>query len=284
MLMVESEAKELNEEHHARRRHVRHKGIQPVIDAIIELAERPPRSRATFTETARHIKKLWKSRDQVALAGRAGPARRLQDHQEGSLRRRRRGQEAKAIEERRQPRWRRRQRSRCSRNCRSQRRARNILDTGLPHRRPRPRDGAPDRLAKSASCRAPTARRCSPAAKRRRWSSPRSAPAKTSSIIDSLEGTYKERFLLHYNFPPYSVGEAGRMGARPPRNRPRQARLARDPPDAADAEDFPYTIRVVSEITESNGSSSMATVCGASLALMDAGVPLKRRWPASPWA
>jgi polyribonucleotide nucleotidyltransferase len=137
----------------------------------------------------------------------------------------------------------------------------NILDTGkrIDGRDPRPSVRS---SRKSACCRAPTARRCSPAARRRRWSSPRSAPARTSSIIDSLEGTYKEHFMLHYNFPPYSVGETGRMGSPgPPRNRPRQARLARHPSDPA-GDDFPYTIRVVSEITESNGSSSMATVCG----------------------
>ena len=89
--------------------------------------------------------------------------------------------------------------------------------------------------------------------------------------VDSLEGTYKQNFMLHYNFPPYSVGEAGRMGSPgPPRDRPRQARLARHQSDAPLDRGIPYTIRVVSEITESNGSSSMATVCGTSLALMDA--------------
>lgn len=95
-------------------------------------------------------------------------------------------------------------------------------------------------------------------------------------FIDSLEGTYKETFLLHYNFPPYSVGEAGRMGS-PGRREIGHGKLAWRairPMLPAKAE-FPYTIRVVSEITESNGSSSMATVCGTSLALMDAGVPLK---------
>ena len=94
--------------------------------------------------------------------------------------------------------------------------------------------------------------------------------------IDSLEGTYKETFLLHYNFPPYSVGEAGRMGS-PGRREIGHGKLAWRairPMLPAKAE-FPYTIRVVSEITESNGSSSMATVCDTSLALMDAGVPLK---------
>ncbi|MCS6761219.1 MAG: polyribonucleotide nucleotidyltransferase [Candidatus Devosia symbiotica] len=95
--------------------------------------------------------------------------------------------------------------------------------------------------------------------------------------IDSLEGTYKQNFLLHYNFPPYSVGEAGRMGS-PGRREIGHGKLAWRAinPIRPTAEEFPYTIRVVSEITESNGSSSMATVCGTSLALMDAGVPLAR--------
>jgi len=94
--------------------------------------------------------------------------------------------------------------------------------------------------------------------------------------IDALEGTRKETFLLHYNFPPFSVGETGRMGS-PGRREIGHGKLAWRAvhPMLPKAEDFPYTIRVVSEITESNGSSSMATVCGASLALMDAGVPLK---------
>ncbi len=95
--------------------------------------------------------------------------------------------------------------------------------------------------------------------------------------IDSLEGTKKERFLLHYNFPPYSVGETGRMGS-PGRREIGHGKLAWRAvhPLMPTAEEFPYVVRVVSEITESNGSSSMATVCGTSLALMDAGVPLKR--------
>src|SRR5580698_2550031 len=95
--------------------------------------------------------------------------------------------------------------------------------------------------------------------------------------VDSLDGTYKERFLLHYNFPPYSVGETGRMAA-PGRREIGHGKLAWRAirPMLPTAAEFPYTIRIVSEITESNGSSSMATVCGSSLALMDAGVPLKR--------
>ena len=100
--------------------------------------------------------------------------------------------------------------------------------------------------------------------------------ARDAQIIDALDGERKDPFMLHYNFPPYSVGECGRIGATG-RREVGHGRLARRgvaatlPPQ----DDFPYTIRVVSEITESNGSSSMASVCGTSLALMDAGVPVK---------
>jgi polyribonucleotide nucleotidyltransferase len=94
-------------------------------------------------------------------------------------------------------------------------------------------------------------------------------------VIDALAGEYRENFMLHYNFPPYSVGEAGRMGS-PGRREIGHGKLAWRAihPLLPEKEKFPYTVRVVSEITESNGSSSMATVCGSSLALMDAGVPL----------
>ena len=96
-------------------------------------------------------------------------------------------------------------------------------------------------------------------------------------IIDGLDGDYREHFLLHYNFPPYSVGEAGRMMG-PGRREIGHGKLAWRAirPVMPSKEDFPYTIRIVSEITESNGSSSMATVCGTSLSMMDAGVPLVR--------
>ena len=95
-------------------------------------------------------------------------------------------------------------------------------------------------------------------------------------FIDALEGTYKATFMLHYNFPPYSVGETGRMGS-PGRREIGHGKLAWRAvhPLLPPHHEFPYTLRVVSEVTESNGSSSMATVCGTSLALMDAGVPLK---------
>jgi polyribonucleotide nucleotidyltransferase len=100
--------------------------------------------------------------------------------------------------------------------------------------------------------------------------------ARDAQLLDTLEGERKDPFMLHYNFPPFSVGECGRMGGAG-RREIGHGRLARRSVQAMlpDAAEFPYTIRVVSEITESNGSSSMASVCGASLALMDAGVPMK---------
>ena len=104
--------------------------------------------------------------------------------------------------------------------------------------------------------------------------------ADDEQMIDGLDGLHKESFMLHYNFPPYSVGEAGRMGS-PGRREIGHGKLAWRATKAIlpTKEEFPYVMRVLSEITESNGSSSMATVCGTSLALMDAGVPIKR--PAS---
>jgi len=100
--------------------------------------------------------------------------------------------------------------------------------------------------------------------------------ARDAQLLDTLEGEKRDNFMLHYNFPPYSVGECGRMGGAG-RREIGHGRLARRGVAAMlpKAEEFPYSIRVVSEITESNGSSSMASVCGASLALMDAGVPMK---------
>ena len=97
-----------------------------------------------------------------------------------------------------------------------------------------------------------------------------------AQLIDALEGEFKDQFMLHYNFPPYSVGEAGFMSG-PKRREIGHGKLARRALEAVlpSPDDFPYTIRVVSEITESNGSSSMASVCGSSLALMDAGIPIK---------
>ena len=96
-----------------------------------------------------------------------------------------------------------------------------------------------------------------------------------AQIIDALQGEYREPFMLHYNFPPYCVGETGLVGS-PKRREIGHGRLAKRGVAAVmpEPDEFPYSVRVVSEITESNGSSSMASVCGSSLALMDAGVPI----------
>ena len=101
--------------------------------------------------------------------------------------------------------------------------------------------------------------------------------SRDAQLIDALEGTTNDPFMLHYNFPPFSVGEAGFIGA-PKRREIGHGKLARRALEAVlpSQEEFPYTIRVVSEITESNGSSSMATVCSSSLSLMDAGIPIKK--------
>ena len=145
-----------------------------------------------------------------------------------------------------------------------------------PHRRPRHQDGAPDRLRKLRCCRAPMVRRCSPAAKPRRWWSPRSAPARTSNISTRSTAPTRAPSCCTTTSRPSRSAKTGRMGGAG-RREIGHGKLAWRAihPMLPPADQFPYTIRVVSEITESNGSSSMATVCGASLALMDAGVPLK---------
>ena len=130
--------------------------------------------------------------------------------------------------------------------------------------------------ARSGCCRARTARRCSRAARRRRWWSPRSARRPDEQKIDALIGEHYKKFMLHYNFPPFSTGETKPLRG-PGRREIGHGALAERAlsPVLPDEDDFPYTIRIVSEILESNGSSSMATVCGGSLSLMDAGVPIK---------
>ena len=273
--MVESEAKELSEEVMLEAVMVGHRGFQPVIEAIIRLAEKAAKEPRDFAPAD-------KSAVEKAVAdlvsGRS--ARRLPAHrQAGALRRARRRQgqdERRFVPGRRDAEIR---QAACRRGLprpAGQGRARRHPRHRPPHRRPRREDRAPD-----------------PGAGRRAAAHPRLAlftrgetqalvvatlgTGEDEQFIDSLEGTYKERFLLHYNFPPYSVGETGRMGS-PGRREIGHGKLAWRAirPILPTAAEFPYTVRVVSEITESNGSSSMATVCGASLSLMDAGVPLKR--------
>ena len=234
VLMVESEAKELSEEIMLGAVMFGHRHFQPVIQAIIQLAEKAAKEPRDFAQpdttavekemlgiveadlrAAYAIPAKHERHDAVAAVKTKAMAHFFPDGKDNPERPMLlvggvfKELEAKIV------RW-------------------NILDTGKRIDGRDLVDRAPDRRARSASCRAPTARRCSPAARPRRWSSPRSAPARTSSASTRCQGTYKEAFMLHYNFPPFSVGETGRIGAPgPPRDRPRQARLARDPPDAA---------------------------------------------------
>ncbi len=274
VLMVESEAKQLSEEIMLKAVMVGHAGFQPVIDAIIRLAEkaaREPRAfepadtdaaeaavlgavesdiRAAYAITAKaeRYKALDAAKKKVmaALAPAEGeakfPAQALAEAFKAA--------QAKVV-----------------RN--------SILDTGLRI------DGRDLKTVRAIQSQVGMLPRTHGSALFTRGETQALVVAtlgtgEDEQYVDSLEGSYKERFLLHYNFPPYSVGETGRMGS-PGRREIGHGKLAWRAirPMLPTAAEFPYTIRIVSEITESNGSSSMATVCGASLALMDAGVPLK---------
>ncbi|MGL4590969.1 MAG: polyribonucleotide nucleotidyltransferase, partial [Aestuariivirga sp.] len=274
VLMVESEAKELSEEIMLGAVMFGHRGFQPVIEAIIRMAERSARSPRDFTppdeealynqvkaiaeaevragyaiptKEARH-EAVAKAKDKVlaALTGEdkpdAPPANKV-------------GEAFKHLEKD------------VVRNA--------ILDTGLRI------DGRDTKTVRKIVAEAGVLPRTHGSALFTRGETQALVvttlgTGEDEQYIDSLDGTTKGTFLLHYNFPPFSVGETGRMGATG-RREIGHGKLAWRAihPLLPPSDQFPYTIRVVSEITESNGSSSMATVCGASLSLMDAGVPLK---------
>ncbi len=278
--MVESEAKELNEDIMLGAVMFGHKGFQPVIDAIIKLAEvaaKEPREfepedhsaleaeMLSIAETElRAAYKITQKADRYAAVDAVKAKVKAHFFREGEAKYS--NEEVGAVFKHLQAkivRW-------------------NILDTkSRIDGRDRNRFRRSSR--KSASCRARMVRLSSPAAKRRRSLSPRSAPAKTSSM-STADRMYKERFLLHYNFPPYSVGETGRMGS-PGRREIGHGKLAWRAirPMLPSAEQFPYTLRVVSEITESTARPRWQRL-RHSLALMDAGVPLAKRLPVLPWA
>jgi polyribonucleotide nucleotidyltransferase len=274
VLMVESEAKELPEDVMLGAVMHGHKGFQPVIDAIIKLAERAAKEPRDFqtpdhSEIESRIMALVESdlrdafttpnkmeRQEKVAAAKAkvmdalcgeGAETPLDKILVGGVFK---DAEAKIV------RW-------------------NILDTG------RRIDGRDVKTVRPITAEAGMLPRTHGSALFTRGETQALVVATLGTgddeqYIDSLEGTYKETFLLHYNFPPYSVGETGRMGS-PGRREIGHGKLAWRAvrPMLPPHHEFPYTIRLVSEITESNGSSSMATVCGSSLALMDAGVPLR---------
>ncbi|MFO1103876.1 MAG: polyribonucleotide nucleotidyltransferase [Methylocystis sp.] len=274
VLMVESEAKELSEETMLEAVMTGHRGFQAVIDAIIRLAERAakdPRDLiiADTTEVAKAVSEIAeaelreaykhtvkqeryaavdavKAKVMAALFPEGGEAKFTKEQV---------GEIFKELQ------------AKVVRN--------NILDTGLRI------DGRDVKTVRPIVAEVGVLPRTHGSALFTRGETQALVVAtlgtgEDEQYVDSLEGTYKERFLLHYNFPPYSVGETGRMGS-PGRREIGHGKLAWRAirPMLPAAAEFPYTLRVVSEITESNGSSSMATVCGTSLALMDAGVPLK---------
>ena len=274
VLMVESEAKELSEEVMLNAVMLGHSGFQPVIDAIIKLAEvaaKEPRDfttpdhselegkilklveadlRDAFTTPAKQERQdkvaAAKAKVMAAFTGE-GVADPVEPILLGSVFK---DVEAKIV------RW-------------------NILDTGSRI------DGRDVKTVRPIVAEVSVLPRTHGSALFTRGETQALVvatlgTAEDEQIIDSLEGNYRENFMLHYNFPPYSVGETGRMGS-PGRREIGHGKLAWRAihPMLPAAHEFPYTIRAVSEITESNGSSSMATVCGTSLALMDAGVPLK---------
>jgi polyribonucleotide nucleotidyltransferase len=276
VLMVESEAKELGEELMLGAVMFGHKGFQPVIDAIIKLAESAAKEPRDFTapdysELEAEMLKIVgdelsvayknvdkqaryaavdavKAKVKAAFAPAEGEDAKYTSEQIGSVFKE---LQAKVV------RW-------------------NILDTGSRI------DGRDLKTVRKIVSEVGVLPRTHGSALFTRGETQALVVAtlgtgEDEQYVDSLTGMYKEKFLLHYNFPPYSVGETGRMGS-PGRREIGHGKLAWRairPMLPAKAE-FPYTIRLVSEITESNGSSSMATVCGSSLALMDAGVPIAK--------
>ena len=274
VLMVESEAKELSEEQMLGAVMFGHAGFQPVIDAIIRLAERSSREPRDFVapdndklykavkksvekdvRAAYAIPKKEARQEAVAKAKDKVVAALVNPEKDTSPTTAKVGEAFKHLEKD------------VVRN--------SILDTGLRI------DGRDTKTVRQIVAEASVLPRTHGSALFTRGETQALVvttlgTGEDEQYVDSLDGTLKAKFMLHYNFPPFSVGEVGRMGGAGRREigHGKLAWRAINPMLPA-ADQFPYTIRVVSEITESNGSSSMASVCGASLALMDAGVPLK---------
>ena len=273
VLMVESEAHELTEEVMLGAVEFGHRSFQPVIQGIIELAEAAAKEpwalpepsaaevalKARITELGRaQMAEAYKTVEKLARQNRVSEVKRAvlaaleaEGLDTGAAKGLLKELEADVV-----------------RN--------NILDTGLRI------DGRDTRTVRPIVAEAGVLPRAHGSALFTRGETQAFCVAtlgtgQDEQIIDALTGEYREDFLLHYNFPPYSVNETGRMGS-PGRREVGHGKLAWRAihPLLPEKDKFPYTIRVVSEITESNGSSSMATVCGTSLAMMDAGVPLKR--------
>ena len=276
LMMVESEAKELSEEIMLNALMFAHRGMQPVIDAIIDLAEHAAKEPFDFqaddvSDIVTSIQKLvgedikaaythvgkYDRRSGVDTAKKTAAAKLVKTDENPD------GVDASKF-------------ATAFKECEAHVLRRDIIDNG--HRV----DGRALDKVRAIVSEVGVFPRTHGSALFTRGETQAIVVAtlgtgEDEQYVDALSGTYKEKFLLHYNFPPYSVGETGRMGGAG-RREIGHGKLAWRAirPMLPSSEEFPYTIRLVSEITESNGSSSMATVCGSSLALMDAGVPLKR--------
>jgi polyribonucleotide nucleotidyltransferase len=272
VLMVESEARELSEDVMLGAVNFGHQSFQPVIQAIIELAEHAAKEPWALPEPSVEAQSLKARIDALARADLASAYREpdKQARHDRVAAAKKQAMEALAAEGLDL------EKARSLFEDLEADIVRNaILDTGLRI------DGRDTRTVRPIVAEVGVLPRAHGSALFTRGETQALCVAtlgtgQDEQIVDALEGEFREHFMLHYNFPPYSVGEAGRMGS-PGRREVGHGKLAWRAihPLLPEKERFPYTLRVVSEITESNGSSSMATVCGSSLALMDAGVPLK---------
>jgi polyribonucleotide nucleotidyltransferase len=276
VLMVESEAKELDEATMLGAVMFGHKGFQPVIDAIIKLAEVAAKDPRDFTApnygeleaemlkiAEADLREAYKITDKQARYTAVDAAKA-------------KVKAAFAAQGEEAPKWSSEQVATVFKELQAKIVRWNILDTGARI------DGRDLKTVRPIVSEVGILPRTHGSALFTRGETQAIVVAtlgtgEDEQYVDALTGMYKETFLLHYNFPPYSVGETGRMGS-PGRREIGHGKLAWRAirPMLPAVEAFPYTLRVVSEITESNGSSSMATVCGTSLALMDAGVPLAK--------
>ncbi len=273
VLMVESEAKELSEEVMLGAVTFGHAAFQPVIQSIIELAERAAKDPWPLPEQSEEEKNLAARVDALARAGLVAAYREPQKQvRQDAVAAAKKGAAAalaaEALDADKAKGLFKELEADIVRNA--------ILDTGLRI------DGRDTKTVRPIIAEVGVLPRAHGSALFTRGETQALCVAtlgtgQDEQIVDALAGEYREHFMLHYNFPPYSVGETGRMGS-PGRREIGHGKLAWRAihPLLPAKESFPYTLRVVSEITESNGSSSMATVCGSSLALMDAGVPLPR--------
>src|SRR5436309_2952910 len=275
VLMVESEAKELNEDIMLGAVMFGHRHFQPVIKAIIELAEKAakePREVAVTDESALE-KQILALIEQDLRAAYAIPNKQ---ERHNAIDRAKEKVMAHYFPEGQEPKYDKQRIAGVFKELEAKIVRWNILDTSKRI------DGRDAKTVRNIVAEVGVLPRAHGSALFTRGETQALVvttlgTGEDEQYVDALSGTYKETFLLHYNFPPYSVGETGRLGGTK-RREIGHGKLAWRAihPVLPPHHEFPYTVRVVSEITESNGSSSMASVCGASLALMDAGVPLKR--------